>query len=26
VEAINRLRRVFAESIHAAYCKVRGMR
>jgi hypothetical protein len=26
VEAINRLRRIFAESIHAAYCKVRGMR
>jgi N-formylglutamate amidohydrolase len=26
VEAINRLRRVFAESIHAAYCRVRGTR
>ena len=26
VEAINRLRRAFAESIHAAYCRVRGMR
>jgi len=26
VEAINRLRRGFAESIHAAYCKIRGMR
>jgi hypothetical protein len=25
VEAINRFRRVFAESIHAAYCKVRGV-
>ena len=24
VEAINKLRRAFAESIHAAYCKVRG--
>ena len=26
VEAINRLRRVFAESIHAAYCRIRGIR
>ena len=26
VQAINRLRRVFAESIHAAYCRVRGVR
>ena len=25
LKAINRLRRVFAESIHAAYCKVKGM-
>ena len=26
VEAINRLRRVFAESIHAVYCKVNGIK